>query len=211
MSKGGMVGFVCLAALACRSEPVFQEAGKAFPFDLEIVYRWVSSNALDAAVTVTARRPLRRFEVFMASYFQNFPEVYGYGRDGLTQVGKELGDWLAFPRDDAAEQILADGRWQRPPHPVTFKPVARYAGALGVRRDPASGLAALVMAPPAECFAVLMPYGEDSHRSIYHSLFGRDFKAGERATARMRLVFGRGITDQQAIAAYETFLKGIQP
>jgi hypothetical protein len=288
MSKGGIVGFVCLIALAGRSEPAFQQDGQAFrfdtgclrgalrsqgrslgigpvtdtasgvtvagtlallgpyrlldaerrylpdarewpsearlrpdggvdvrwaadarhPFDLEIAYRWASTNALDAIVAVTAHQPLRRFEVFMASYFQGFPEVYGYAGGGLRKVEKELGDWLAFPRDAEAEAILADGRWQRPPHPVTFKPVARYAGALGVRRDPASGLAALVMAPPAACCAVLMPYGEDGHRSIYHSLFGRDFQAGERAAARMRLVISKNVSDQQITDVYRDFLLG---
>lgn len=177
------------------------------PFDLEIVYRWVAANALDATTTVTAHQTLHRFEVFFASYFQGFPLAYGYGVNGLVAAKKELGDWLSFPRDAAAEAIIADGRWGIPPHPVTFKPVARYAGALGVRRDPASGLTAMVMAPPEVCFAVLMPYGEEGHRSLYQSLFGRDFKEGEKATARARLVIGRNITDQQAILEYETYLK----
>jgi hypothetical protein len=104
-----------------------------------------------------------------------------------------------------------NGRWQRPPNPVTFKPVMRYAGALGMRRDPKTGLVALVMAPPADCFGVLMPYGEDGHRSLYLSLFGRDFKDGETATARARLVIGRDLTDKQAVALYETYQKESPP
>ena len=69
----------------------------------------------------------------------------------------------------------------------------------------------LVMAPPEECFAVLMPYGENGHRSLYLSLFGRDFKDGERATARSRLVIGSGVSDQQAIEWYQAYLKEIKP
>ncbi len=177
------------------------------PFDLEIVYRWMTATTLDAATTVTAHQPLRRFEVFFASYFQGFPLAYGTGADGLVEAKKELGDWLCFPRDAAAEAIIADGRWSLPPHPVTFKPVARYAGALGLRRDPKSKLMARIMSPPEECFAVLMPYGEDGHRSLYLSLFGCDFKDGEKATARARLVIGQDIADRQAILEYETYLK----
>jgi hypothetical protein len=94
---------------------------------------------------------------------------------------------------------------------VTFRPVARYAGALGVRRDAASGLAALMMAPPSDCFAVLMPYGEEGHRSLYLSLFGRDFKTGETAAARTRLVIGRSVSDQQAVAYYENYVKENTP
>ena len=181
------------------------------PFDLQIVYRWTSTNALDAITTVTAHQPLRRFEVFLASYFQGFPAVYGYGQNGFVEVKKDMGDWLSFPRDGAAETIIADGRWLRPPHPVTFKPVVRYAGALGMRRDAASGLVGLVMAPPEACFAVLMPQGEDGHRSLYLSLFGRDFKDGEKATARARLIIGHDMTDKQAIEGYEAYLKEIKP
>ena len=180
------------------------------PFDLQIVYRWAATNALDAVTTVTARQPLRRFEVFMASYFQGFPAVYGYGDAGFVKVTKALGDWLSFPRDEAAEAVIADGRWLRPPHPVTFKPVARYAAALGLRRDAASGLTALMMAPPDECFAVLMPHGEDGHRSLYLSLFGRDIKSGETATARSRLMIGHDVSETQAILWYHAYLKEIE-
>jgi AcrR family transcriptional regulator len=181
------------------------------PFDLQIVYRWAASNALDAVTTVTARQPLRQFEVFMASYFQGFPTVYGYTEAGFAEVTKAMGDWLSFPRDAAAEALIADGRWLRPPHPVTFKPVARYQRALGVRRDPATGLAGLMMARPADCFAVLMPYGEEGHRSLYLSLFGWDFKAGEAATAHARLVIARNLLDPQAAACYDAFLKETMP
>ncbi len=181
------------------------------PFDMRAVYAWAASNILDLSTTVVAHRELRRFEVFVASYFQGFPAAYGYGAGGFVEARQELGDWLAFTRDDAADALLADGRWLRPPHPVTFKPIARYAGALALRRDAASGLVGLVLAPPAECFAVLMPYGAEAHRSLYLSLFGRDFKDGESATARARLVIGRDLSDAQAIELYRTYLKELQP
>ncbi|MEI6656280.1 MAG: hypothetical protein WCP45_16070, partial [Verrucomicrobiota bacterium] len=154
---------------------------------------------------------LRRFEVFLASYFVGFPQVFGYGKQGWVEASKDMGDWLAFPRDEAATAMIADGRWQRPPHPVTFKPVTTYTGALGMRRDTQSGLTTLVMAPPADCFAVMMPYGEESHRSLYLSLFGGDFKDGESATAHARLVIGHNITDSQAIGLYNAYLKEVKP
>lgn len=190
---------------------VHWRADAQHPFDLQAVYVWASSNVLDVTTTVTAQQALPRFEVFLASYFEGFPMACGYGPSGFIEAKKELGDWLSFPRDDAAEAIIADGRWQRPPNPVTFKPVARYAGALGLRLDAKSGLTALVMAPPAECFAVLMPYGEEDHRSLYLSLFGRDFKSGEKATARSRLVIGHEISEKQAIECYQAYLKEIKP
>jgi hypothetical protein len=80
-----------------------------------------------------------------------------------------------------------------------------------MRRDAKSGLVGLVMAPPKECFAVLMPFGEDGHRSLYLSLFGRDFKNGETATARSRLVIGRDMSERQAVEWYQAYLKEIKP
>ena len=56
-----------------------------------------------------------------------------------------------------------------------------------------------------------MPYGAEAHRSLYLSLFGRDFKDGESATARARLVIGRDLSDAQAIELYRTYLKELQP
>ena len=181
----------------------------AHPFDMQVVYRWASSNALDVTTTVIAGKELRGFEVFLASYFGGFPEVYGYGKDGFVKVTKSMGDWLAFPRDDAAVALIKDGRWHRPPHPVTFKPVVPYAGALGLRRDPKTGLVAVVMAPPSDCFAVMMPYGEEGHRSLYLSLFGRDLKVGECATARSRLVISQNVSDAQAVELYNAYLDSL--
>jgi len=63
------------------------------------------------------------------------------------------------------------------------------------------------MAPPGDSFAVSSPYGEEGHRSLYLSLLGRSLKAGEEATARARLVLGRGISGEQAIAMYREYLK----
>ena len=179
------------------------------PFTMRAVYRWASSNALDVTTTVVAAKELRGFEVFLASYFNGFPEVYGYGKDGFVKVTKPMGDWLAFPRNDAAVALIKDGRWQRPPNPVTFKPVVPYAGALGLRRDPKTGLVALVMAPPSDCFAVMMPYGEEGHRSLYLSLFGHDFKSGEQAIARARLVIEKNLSDTQAVRLYNEYLRSL--
>jgi hypothetical protein len=58
------------------------------------------------------------------------------------------------------------------------------------------------MAPPDDCIAVATPYGEESHRSLYLSLFGSDFQEGQSATARSRLVIGRGIGDRDALDSY---------
>jgi hypothetical protein len=190
-------------------------ADPGHPFDMKAVYRWKAPNVLDVVTSVTSPKDLNRFEVFLASYFHGFPESLVYvkgcaqtgGKPGLLQAVRANGDWQMFPRDEAALKILGDGRWKRPPNPVGWKIMPPLAAPLAVRRDAKTGLTALVMAPAHDCFAVSTPYGEEGHRSIYLSLLGRDLKAGQTATARSRLVIGRNISDEQAVAVYQAYLK----
>jgi len=191
------------------------EPAPRLPFDLKALYCWRAPNALDLVTSVTAKKDLARFESFLASYFHGFPESLVYvkgcpqtgGKTGLLAAVRSHGDWQMFPRDEAALKIIGDGRWKRPPNPVDWRIMPPLAGPLAVRRDAKSGLTALIMAPPDDCFAIATPYGEEGHRSIYFSLLGRDLKAGQTATARSRLVIGRNISDEQAVAIYEAYVK----
>lgn len=185
------------------------------PFDLTAVYRWSAPDTLDVITRVTARADLVRFESFLASYFRGFPQAMAYvqacpetgGKPGLLEATQQGGPWQMFPRDEAAVATITDGRWRREPNPVDWKIRPRLAGLMALRRDPARGLTAVLMAPPQDGFAVSMPFGEEGHRSLYLSLFGRDLKSGEAATARTRLVIRRGLTDDQAVALYESYRK----
>jgi hypothetical protein len=190
-------------------------ADAGHPFDMTAHYRWKSPNVLDLANSVTPRKDLARFEVFLASYFNGFAESLVYvkgcpetgGAPGLLSAKRANGDWQMFPRDEAAVKTIHDGRWKRPPNPVDWKIMPFLAGPLAVRRDAKTGLTALVMAPAEDCFAVATPYGDEGHRSLYLSLLGRDLKAGQTATVRSRLVIGRNISDEQAMVMYEAYLK----
>jgi sugar phosphate isomerase/epimerase len=183
------------------------------PLEMTGVYRWAAPNTLDLQLTVKPRQDLRRFELFLASYFDGFPASFAYvkenpdggGRPGFMEARKAGGDWQTFPLGEETAAIFGDGRWNRPPHPVAWKIMPRLAAPLAMRRDAKTSLTAVLMARPEDCFAVSMPYGEEGHRSVYLSLFGRDLKAGEGACARARLVVGREITDAQALALYQTF------
>jgi hypothetical protein len=203
------------------------------PLVLRATYRWSGADTLDMEVDVRAMAALSALEVFLASYFSGFAGSWVYVKEvpgtaavprfapaearfaraepGFLEAKRSAGDWQAFPRDDAAVGLVQDGRWKRPPHPVTWTIMPRYAAPLAMRRDKATGLTAVIMAPPEDCFAVLTPYGEEGHRSLYLSLFGRDLKPGETARARARLVVRRGLADQDAITIYETYLKEGKP
>ena len=183
------------------------------PLDLTAVYRWRAPGTLDLTLTATARKDTQALEFFLASYFQGFAEAVVYSRTApggeaaFLPATKAEGQWQMFPRDAAAAGLIQDGRWQRPPHPVAWKIRPRLAAPLAMRRDAKTGLAAVVMAPPDDCFAVATPFGEDGHRSLYLCLLGRDLKAGQAATVRARLVIGAGLTDEKAVALYEAYIK----
>lgn len=183
------------------------------PLAMRAEYRWQAANVLDLATTLTAQRDLQRIEVFLASYFAGFPHSHVYvqsaadGKAGFVEAAEQEGVWQMFPRDAAAVEIIQDGRWQRPPNPVDWKIRPALAAPLAMRRDPDSGLTALLMAPPDDCFAVATPHSGEGHRSIYLSLLGVGLAAGESATARSRLVIQRGMSDQQAIACYQRYLR----
>ena len=189
------------------------------PLDMTAVYRWSAPNTLDFAVTVQPKQDLRKFELFLASYFDGFPVSFVYvaespaagGKPGFMEAVQATAVWQAFPRDEEAPKIIADGRWKFPPNPVDWKIMPRLAAPLAVRRDAKSGLAAVLMARPDDCFAISTPYGEEGHRSLYLALFGRDLKAGESAAARARLVIGRDISDEQAVALYRAYAKKEAP
>ncbi len=177
------------------------------PFDLAARYRWKKPNVLDLTTTVTARQDLKRFEVFLASYLPPFDQSLVYSKDGygLKPALRTNGDWQMFPRDAQAERTIGDGRWKRPPNPVDWKILPALAAPLAIRRDAKSGLAAVIMARPQDCFAIATPYGEEAHRSLYLCLFGRDLTNGETATAPTRLIIGKDINDSRAIELYEEF------
>jgi hypothetical protein len=183
------------------------------PMDLTAIYRWAAPNTLDLVATVTPKRDVQRFELFFGSYFDNFANSFVYARESadakpaFLTTEQAAGHWQMFPRDDAAAQMIGDGRWKYPPNPVEWTIRPRMALPIGMRRDTESGFTALVMAPKEDCFAVGTPYSGEKHFSLYLCTIGRDVKAGQKTTSRVRLVIGQNISDQKAVELYEAFVK----
>jgi hypothetical protein len=185
------------------------------PLEITGVYRWAAGDTLDLQLTVKPQRDLRCFELFLASYFNGFPaslacvEPSGSAGGGsrFMEAVKAHGAWQTFARDDRAATIFGDGRWSRPPNPVTWIMMPRLAAPVALRRDAKSGLTAVLMSRPNDCFAISMPYGDEGHRSVYLSLFGRDLKTGQEASAGARLVVGKQISDDRAMEIYRAYLQ----
>ncbi len=184
-------------------------ADDAHPFDMMAVYRWSAANALDLTTRVTARKELKRFEVFLASYFDGFPQtvVYAGDKPAFVSASKEVAKWHMFPRDEAVVKIIQDGRWTRPPNPVEWTIRPKLAAPLAIRRDAERKLAAVLMTRAEDAFAIACPQDDEGHRSLYFSLFGRDLKNGESVEAKSRLMICGETTDEKAVELYETFRK----
>ncbi len=186
------------------------------PFEMGALYRWKDPQTIDLETTVTARKDLSGFESFLAAYLSEaFPTPCVYvrenpeaqGKPGFLPARKTYGEWQMFPRDDQVLPIIRDGRWGLQPNPVNWTIMPRLAAPLALRRGAGNGLVTVLMAPPEECFAVATPYEGEGHYSLYFSRFGLDLKTGQTAKSRTRLVLATGITDEQAVARYQQYVK----
>jgi len=194
------------------------------PLEMTAIYRWVAPDTLDLETIVKPLIDMPRFEVFLSNYFADGFSARVYVQPPRFARGEPPalvaadfhplmdGNYLMFPRDRAAVQIIFDRRWEQPPSPVQWC-VNRYMAApLAMRRHQGSGVAAVLMAPPDDCFAVATPYNKTppdriaGHRSLYFSLFGGDIEKGQTARARTRLVVRQGLTDDQAVKLYQAYL-----
>jgi len=135
------------------------------------------------------------FEVQITSYFDSGFPVATVATAGETLTSPAaLGTWHAFPRDERATAIIADGRWQQGSHPVAFAIRPPYTAPRSERKHVTLPLTAILDSPPADCFALYTAHDGEAHFSSYHALFGRTVPAGESATARvsLRLLAGGG-------------------
>jgi len=180
------------------------------PFQMQAVYRWSGAASLDIDISVRPEQDLHGFEAFLAAYlgeqFTNSSVLVKGGR--LVAADRENGAWQMFPRGPEAVPLIRDGRWKIPPNPVDWVIRPEFEQPIAVRRDPASGLAAVIMAPAQDCFVIATPQQGDSHCSLYLSLFGRDVKKGETARARARLVVLVAPEEKEVRELYREYTRG---
>jgi hypothetical protein len=180
------------------------------PFRMQAVYRWAGPASLDVDVSVRPEQDLHGFEAFLAAYFgERFTSSTALAKGGrLLAADRENGAWQMFPRGPEAVSLIRDGRWKIPPNPVDWVIRPEFERPIAVRSDPASGLAAVIMAPAQDCFAIATPQQGDSHYSLYLSLFGRDVKKGETARARARLVVLIAPGEKEVRKLYREYTRG---
>ena len=189
------------------------------PFEMFAIYRFRDSSTLDVETIVKAGKDLDKFEVFLASYFHEtfpIPQVYvaacleTEGNPAFLTAKKSFGNWQMFPRYYDVLSIIRDGRWEKQPNPVDWKIMPPMAKPIALRRGSKETPTAILMAPPDDCFAIATPYEGEGHYSMYFSLFGRDIKAGQTASARLRLVVTNINSNKEILKLYEKYMKEIK-
>ena len=182
-------------------------------FEMWATYRLSGPATIDVETRVQSQVELDGFESFLASYFAApfaSSRVYarnGQGKPAFLAAEESQGAWQMFPRDSRVLPLIQDGRWKLPPNPVDWVTRPLLAEPIGVRRDGASGLTAILLSSREDCFAVATPHQAEGHYSTYLSLFGRTVKAGELARARARLVIAKSPTDKQILDLHKAYLK----
>jgi hypothetical protein len=188
------------------------------PFELRANYRWRDPATLDLETIVKAGGDLAGFESFVASYFEGFTNAAVFvaqspennSQPGFLPARKSYADWLMFPREPGVVPLIKDGRWKLEPNPVDWTIMPVMAKPIALRRNPASGLTAVLMSPASDCFAIACPHQAEGHGSVYFSMFGRDIRAGETLRGRTRLVFASSPTEQEIFKLYENYLAEVQ-
>ena len=192
------------------------------PFDLVSLYAW-EGDTLDIHYTITVHTEMRGFELGIASYlaagFRAFisrqSNVWGETDSRIVPVDvNPMTDvYAVFPRSEADVKTIFDGRLDLPPYPVRFVTPAYFAHPLAFRRHAKSGVVAVGMADPKECYSICIPVNNppeepdpaNGYQGIYFYLFGRDVGQGETVTTRLRWIIGQNISDEQILARWEVF------
>ncbi len=187
------------------------------PFNFSTVYRWKSTDTLDLTVFFTPQTNLEQFELFLGSYFQKFSKAKAYVQDAgngsagfVEWAGDKARDMQFFPKSVQVLPMINDGRWTFPPYPQHLAIRPTLAAPLGMKVQPESGVTVVVMSLPEDCFAVSMAQQGAQANALYLSLFGKDVRQGQTLTGHARLVFGRNISDEQALQKYAEYLQDVK-
>lgn len=187
------------------------------PFNFSSTMRWKAADTVDFTVAFTPDIDQDKFELFVGSYFRMFTigKAYvkdaGHGQPGFVDTPKNKGEMQLFPKNQEVMPLIKDGRWKFPPYPNNWSFRPDLAASLGIKQEPKSGVTVLIMAPPEDCFAVSVSQQEAGLGAFYLSLFGKDVKNGQTLTGHARLIFGKNITEEQALQRYQQYLKDLRP
>lgn len=194
---------------------------------VKVKFTFRQPNIIDMDMWVETLTNYPGFEILLSAYmapgFESgvyvAKEEYGtIEEEQIRPVDQPMihGIWPFFPRDEAGANLLTDGRHQKGRWFWKMAIGRRYAMPLAFFSK--NGVDAILMGRPEDVYAVGATYKGDAendnvagHRSLYLSLFGEDFKAGEGRHTQMRMIiddFGSDAEKHKEL--FRSFLKEME-
>lgn len=193
----------------------------------KVKFSFREPNIIDMDLWVETLTNYPKFEIMLSAYMASGFESGVYvAKEEFGPVEPEQirvvdqpmihGIWPFFPRDEAGANVLTDGRHQKGRWFWRMAVGRRYAMPLAfVSHDDVD---AILMGRPEDVYAVGAAYKGDAendnvagHHSLYLSLFGKDFKAGEGRHTQMRMIIDDfGSDPGKHTELYQSFLKDVE-
>ena len=191
---------------------------------VKIKFTFKQPNIIDMDMWLETLTNYPKFEILLSAYLaDDFKSGVYVAKKEMGSIENEQvrpefnamiqGLYPFFPRDEAAANILTDGRHQKGRFYWRMAIGRRYA--LPLVFSSKDNVDAILMARSDDVYAVGATYsgGEEKdnvagHKALYLSLFGEDFKAGQSRYAQMRMVIGNyGSNPEKHLQLYQSFLK----
>lgn len=191
---------------------------------VKVKFTFRQPNIIDMDMWVETLTNYPGFEILLSAYLApGFESAVYVAKEEFGPIEAEQirvvdqpmihGIWPFFPRDEAGANLLTDGRHQKGRWFWRMAIGRRYAMPLAFFSK--NGIDAILMGRPEDVYAVGATYKGDSendnvagHRSLYLSMFGEDFKAGEGRHTQMRMIiddFGSNAEKHKEL--FKAFLK----
>jgi len=194
---------------------------------VKVEFTFRQPNIIDMDMWVESLTNYPGFEILLSAYMASGFEsgVYvakeEFGSDDPQQIRlidqpMIHGIWPFFPRNEAGANLLTDGRHQKGRWFWRMAIGRRYGMPLAFFSK--NGVDAILMGRPDDVYAVGATYkGDDNndnvsdHRSLYLSMFGEDFKAGQGRRTQIRMVIGEyGSDPEKHKELYQSFLNEVK-
>jgi hypothetical protein len=191
---------------------------------VKVKFTFKEPNIIDMDMWVETLTNYPGFEILLSAYLApGFESGVYVAKEEFGPIEPEQirlvdqpmihGIWPFFPRDEAGANLLTDGRHQKGRWFWRMAIGRRYGMPLAFFSN--DGVDAILMGRPEDVYAVGATYKGDEkndnvagHRSLYLSLFGDDFKAGEGRYTQMRMIIGDYESDpEKHMELYRSFLK----
>ena len=174
---------------------------KDWPVVAELTYTFDTPGAIDARLDFSFSGKLSQFEVYFTSYFAPQYERGIRVNDKWTRPKISSKEQVLIPRDDKIAGRYQDGRWDFLKGRTRLAD-ERFDLPIMISRDDKTSWTIVQMIEPATCTHIAPNRFAVGHNFI---IGGWDVDAGDKRSARIRLIAGHKLSEADVEKAYELF------